>query len=51
MAVGGKRAAAQRGSANLQNMQQMQLQFNPTGELKAVSTVKDFSISECADDW
>ena len=51
MARAGKRLAAERGTTNLQQLQQLQLQVNPSGELKAVSPTKDFSISECADDW
>ena len=51
MARAGKRMAAERGTANLQHVQQLQLQFNPSGELKAVPATKLFSITECADDW
>jgi len=50
MAREGKRMAAERGTNNLQQLQQLQLQFDPSGELKAVSATKDFSITECADD-
>ena len=51
MAGASRRAAAEKGSAILHQMQQLQLQFNPSGELKAVHSDKEFRISECADNW
>lgn len=51
MARESKRLAAERGSSNLQHLQQLQLQFDPSGELKAVCAAKAFSIKDCADEW
>lgn len=46
-----RRAAATKGNANLLQLQQLQLQFNPSGELKAGHSPKTFRISDCADNW
>lgn len=51
MARGGQRAAAEKGNATLHQMQQLQIQYEPGGELKAGFSSKDFKISECADNW
>jgi len=51
MARAGRRAAAEKGNTTLNQMQQLQLQFNPGGELKAVHSAKDFRVSECSDSW
>ena len=51
MARGCQRAAAEKGTVNLRQMQQLQLQFNPAGELKAAHSPKVFKISEIADEW
>jgi structural maintenance of chromosomes protein 5 len=46
-----RRVAAEKGTANLKHLQQLQLKFNPNGELKAVSSPKVFRLSDCADVW
>lgn len=51
MARGERRAAAEKGHVNLEKLQQLQLQFNPSGELKASHCPKAFKVSECVDDW
>jgi hypothetical protein len=51
MARAGRRVAAEKGNATLHQLQQLQLQFSPSGELKAVHSAKDFRISDCSDNW
>lgn len=51
MARAGRRAAAEKGSATLHQLQQLQLQYGTGGELKAVHSGKEFKISECSDNW
>lgn len=51
MARGDRRESALKGHATLQQMQQLQLQFSPSGELKAGHSAKDFRVSECPDNW
>lgn len=47
----GKRVAAERSNNSLNQLQQLQLQFAPNGEVKALQPPKTFSISDCSDDW